>query len=113
MDVGVHVFDVARFLMGEIAELSCRTQRVREDIRGEDMASALLTFANGATGLVEASYSSFLADDPFPETMITIEGGKGSVSLERGYRVSVRSGDEVRRYVSEPGGPSWAERPWH
>jgi D-apiose dehydrogenase len=113
MDIGVHVFDVARFLMGEITELSCRAQKVRADVRGEDMATALVGFANGAMGLVEASWGSFLARDPFPETLISVEGTAGTVVLEQGYQLSVRAGDEVSFRSVEPEPPTWAERPWH
>jgi predicted dehydrogenase len=112
-DIGVHVFDVARFLMGEITDLSCRVQRVRGDVRGEDMASALVGFASGAMGLVEASWSSFLPEDPFPEVLLTIEGTQGSVVLDRHFQIKCRSGGDVRSYSAEPPCHSWAVRPWH
>lgn len=113
MDNGVHVFDVARFLMGEIESLSCRTQRVRTDVRGEDMATALVAFASGAMGVVEVSWSSFVPADPFPETLIAVEGTHGSVVLDRHYQLSVRSHESVRSHSVEPVGPPWAQRPWH
>jgi predicted dehydrogenase len=112
-DIGVHIFDVARFLMGEITDLTCRVQHVRPDVRGEDMASALVSFASGAMGLIEASWSSFVTDDPFPETLITIEGTRGSVALDRHYVIKVRSGAKSREFSAEPACPSWGERPWH
>lgn len=112
-DIGVHLFDVARFLLGEIATLSCRVQRVRHDVRGEDMASALVGFSSGAIGLVEASWSSFLADDPFPETLISVEGTLGSVILDRHYQIRLRTSHAVSSYSVEPSAPSWGERPWH
>jgi predicted dehydrogenase len=112
-DIGVHIFDVARFLMGEITDLSCRVQRLRPDVRGEDMASALVSFSSGAMGLIEASWSTFLTDDPFPETLISVEGTQGSVVLDRHYAIKVRSGTETREYSAEPACPAWGERPWH
>jgi predicted dehydrogenase len=112
-DIGVHVFDVARFLMGEIADLSCRTQRVRADVRGEDMSSALLGFSSGAIGLVEASWSSFLPEDPFPEVLVAVEGTSGSIILDRHYRINLRSGTEVREFSAEPPCPPWGAPPWH
>jgi predicted dehydrogenase len=112
-DIGVHIFDVARFLMGEITDLSCRVQRLRPDVRGEDMASALASFASGAIGLIEASWSTYLTDDPFPETLISVEGTQGSVVLDRQFAIKVRSGTESREFSAEPACPSWGERPWH
>jgi predicted dehydrogenase len=113
MDNGVHVFDVARFLMGEIEGLSCQMQRVRPDVRGEDMASALVRFASGAMGVVEASWGSFLPEDPFPETLIAVEGDRGSVLLDRHYAIRVRSQETLREFSAEPACPPWGERPWH
>ena len=77
------------------------------------MASALVGFANGAMGLIEASWSSFLPVDPFPETLIAVEGTEGSVILDRHYQIQLRSGRDVRTYSAEPSRPSWGERPWH
>lgn len=113
MDVGVHVLDVARFLLGEIDSLSCRTQQVRTGIRGEDMASVLVGFASGAMGVVEASYSSFAADDPFPETLVRIEGERGSITLDRGYRISLFVDGVETVKQAEPPCPDWGEPPWH
>ena len=113
MDIGVHVLDVARFLMGEITELSCRTQQVRTDVRGEDMATVLAGFEGGGMGVIGASWGSFLPDDPFPETLIEVDGRDGSVLLDRHYKISVRSGDTVEHRDAEPACPSWGERPWH
>lgn len=112
-DIGVHVLDVTRFLMGEISDLSCRTQHVRSDVRGEDMATVLIGFENGGAGVVGASWSSFLPDDPFPETMIEVNGSKGAVILDRHYRISVRSGADVERIDGEAACPTWGGKPWH
>lgn len=113
MDSGVHVFDVARFLMGEIRGLSCLTQTVRADVRGEDMASSLVSYESGAMGVVECSYGSFLPDDPFPETLVAVEGSDGSIVLDRHYRLSIRVGDSVQTHSVEPECPVWGIRPWH
>jgi len=58
-DLGSHVIDIARFFCGEIAEVTCRT---RNDLRGlesqvDDLATALLNFRSGATGVLEASWA--------------------------------------------------------
>ena len=42
LDLGVHMLDVARFLMGEASRLYCQTQSVKPGIRGEDMATIVL-----------------------------------------------------------------------
>jgi D-apiose dehydrogenase len=58
LDLGVHMLDVARFLMGEASRLYCQTQSIKPGIRGEDMATILLQHESGATSVVEASYAS-------------------------------------------------------
>ena len=112
-DLGVHVLDVARFLLGEATRIQCEVQSVKPGIAGEDMASMLLRHANGAMSVVECSYASQLADDPFPETMISVEGSDGAVTLGPGYRIAVRGGGKTRRLNAEPELLSWATKPWH
>ena len=41
-DVGIHMLDLARFFMGEVARISCETQRRNPKLRGEDTATMLL-----------------------------------------------------------------------
>ena len=112
-DVGVHVLDVARFLMGEAVRVQCETQSVKPGLAGEDMATCLLRHASGAISVIECSYASKLADDPFPETMITVEGTEGAVALSRGNEIAVKSGATIRRFNATPPVLPWAAPPWH
>jgi predicted dehydrogenase len=66
LDLGVHMLDVVRFLMGEATRLYCQAQSVKPGIRGEDMATIVLEHASGATTVVECSYASPIHPDPFP-----------------------------------------------
>ena len=81
LDLGVHMLDVARFLMGEAARLYCQTQSVRPGIPGEDMATITLQHAGGATSVVECSYASPIHPDPFPQLTVQVEGTAGSLCL--------------------------------
>ena len=56
MDMGLHLFDVARFLMGDVAQLACMTQRLNPIVRGEDAFTALLRHRSGAVTSVECSF---------------------------------------------------------
>ena len=80
-DVGVHVLDVTRFLLGEAERVYCETQSVRPNIAGEDMATVLLRHISGAISVVECSYASALPEENFPQTLIVVEGSSGSVRL--------------------------------
>jgi predicted dehydrogenase len=112
-DLGVHVLDVARFLMGEVETLTARTQRVDPRVRAEDVATMLLGHTSGATSVVEASYASRFRVDPFPETLIDLEGPDGSVRLGQHFRLTIVDRDGAEEQDVSPRLLPWAERPWH
>jgi D-apiose dehydrogenase len=57
-DLGIHLLDLARYFIGEVASLMCHTQRVNPKIKGEDVATIMLKMTSGATCLLTASYAS-------------------------------------------------------
>ncbi len=113
MDVGLHLFDVARFFMGEVASLSCTTQSVNPEVRGEDMFTALMQMESGATCVCDCSFYSRYSPEPFPNTAALIEGDLGALVLDRWNRLTVHtaSGAEVRDV--DPEVPAWGAKPWH
>jgi predicted dehydrogenase len=99
-DMGSHVLDVARFLFGEAQNLYCRTSRVHTDIKGEDVATVMLEMG-GATVICELGYAeNFLERDRFPETLIFVEGQRGSIELapDLWLRITTADGTHSRRY---------------
>lgn len=112
-DLGIHILDIARFLFGDVATLAAATQRVNPRIRGEDVATMLLTHAGGVTSVVDCSYASQLPRESFPETLLEIEGAAGSLRLDAGYRLAVHAGGATREIDASPPLLGWAERPWH
>ena len=112
-DLGVHVLDVARFLLGEVVTLTARTHRVSPHVKAEDAATMLLGHESGATSVVEASYGSWFHDDPFPETLIDVEGPDGSVRLGQGYALVIAGQDGSETHDVSPPLLPWAEKPWH
>jgi D-apiose dehydrogenase len=113
LDLGVHMLDVARFLMGEATSLYCQSQSVKPGIAGEDKATILLKHAGGATSLVEASYASPASPDPFPELFLQVEGSRGSLRVDTGYRMTVLSAGEVSVEDVSPAMLPWSTPPWH
>ncbi len=67
-DLGIHILDIARFLLGDVATLTARMARVNPRIKGEDVATMLLGHENGVTSIVDCSYATRLPVEPFPET---------------------------------------------
>lgn len=110
MDMGSHLLDTARFLFGEAAELYCQTQRVHTDIRGEDVATVVLRTKEDATVVVEMGYAeNYLERECFPQTVIFVEGAKGSAELAPDYwvRVTTAAGTHARRVP--PPRYAWAD----
>jgi D-apiose dehydrogenase len=113
LDLVIHLLDVARYLLGEVRRLTARTASIRPGIMGEDAAVLMLDHEDGATCVVDATYESRQEVDPFPETLIEIDGNAGSIRLGQGYELILtgRRGTE-RRDVSPTLLPG-ASRPWH
>jgi predicted dehydrogenase len=112
-DLGIHTLDIARYILGDVTALTARTKRVNPKIKGEDVATILLDHESGATSIVDVSYASKLATEPFPQTLIEIDGSKGSLRLGEGYRLEVTNGAGTTVADVSPKLLYWASRPWH
>lgn len=111
-DLGIHILDIARFVMGDASSIACRIQRINQGIKGEDVATMLLSHA-GATSVVDCSYATRLPVDPFPQTLVEVDGDKGSIRLAEGYRLTVHGPEGTRELDAAPALLPWAQRPWH
>ncbi len=80
-DLGIHLLDMSRFLLGEMRNICCNIRTVNKDIKGEDVANILMEAENGTSCFIEMSFASILEKDYFLETLIMIEGAKGSIYL--------------------------------
>lgn len=113
MDVGLHLFDVARFLLGDARDVHCRTQSLKPGIAGEDAFVATLGHESGAVTSVECCFFSKIAPDPFPQTLAWIEGTEGTLELTGDYRLRRHKKGAVEEEDVEPPVPAWGEKPWH
>ncbi len=113
MDVGMHLFDVARFLIGDVASVGCQTQRLNPAVRGEDAFIAALTHDNGAITTIDCSFFDHDAGDVFPQTLARVEGTGGTIELLRGYELREQSHDACTESNLEPPVTAWGEKPWH
>ena len=113
MDVGLHLFDLARHLVGEARTLSCRTQRLNPRVKGEDAFTALVGHDNGATSVVDCSFYSKLTPHRFPQTTAWIEGDRGTIDLDENFRMTLHSPEGRQSFDLEPPVPSWGSKPWH
>ena len=58
LDLGVHVADLAIWIMGEVDSVSGQVGILAKQIEVEDTGAMILQFKSGAIGVVEASWSS-------------------------------------------------------
>jgi len=112
-DLGCHLFDLARSWFGEAQSVYCRTSQVHEGIAGEDVATAMFSMGS-ATVTVNMAYAGTpLERECFPETLVFIEGDRGSIEVAPGcvVRVTTKSGTEattVRPPAYEWANPKYA-----
>ena len=112
MDVGLHLFDVARSLMGEARDVACATQRRDPDVAGEDSFTALLTHAAGVS-VCDCTFDATLDPEPFPGVAVTVEGDAGTVAVDAFGRLVLARRDGRTVEDAAPSPPPWGEAPWH
>jgi predicted dehydrogenase len=113
LDLGVHVVDVARYLLGEVERVSCETQRRNAKVKAEDTATMLLRHTSGAVSVVECTYESRKEPDPFPETLVEIEGPRGALVTKPGYRMELTVDGKMTASEFDIPLLHWANKPWH
>jgi len=113
LDLGIHLLDILRVLMGEVVSVQCQTQRVNPRMVGEDVATALFRHESGAVSVVDCSYASKVEPDLFPQTLLKVEGEKGSLELHADYRLRIVSEGKVSECSVEPNLLPWSAKPWH
>lgn len=113
MDVGLHLFDLVRHLVGDAQTLSCRTQRLNPIVRGEDAFTALIGHGGGATSVVDCSFFSKLTPHRFPQTTAVIEGETGAIELGEDFVMTVHGPEGRSTVCVEPDAPAWGGKPWH
>jgi predicted dehydrogenase len=108
----VHVLDCARRIMGEVTHLTAETQRRNPRLVGEDTATILLRHAGGGVSVVDCTYEARALPDPFPETLVRVEGPKGCIVLRAGGRIEVTEAGTLRDLAPDYPNPAWVEPRW-
>jgi predicted dehydrogenase len=104
-DLGSHIVDIARYLVGEIASVSARVRTFVPGREVDDQFVATVEFENGAIGTVEASR---LARGRLNSNAFEVNGSKGSLAfdVERLNELEVAGTKSFRRVlVTEPDHP--------
>lgn len=106
-DLGVHLLDTARYFFGEAAYLYAQTSRVTPGVKGEDVATVLITFKNACRCTIELSVATRQEIPHFPQTLVHIEGSRGVISLKENYQISVVTDGGVEIVDASPQLFSW------
>jgi UDP-N-acetyl-2-amino-2-deoxyglucuronate dehydrogenase len=81
MNQGIHQIDLLLWFMGPVREVVAKTTAIgHEGLEVEDLACALLTFENGAMGVIEGSTATW----PGHAARVEIHGSDGSAVIEDG-----------------------------
>ncbi len=78
MNQSIHSIDLLQWLMGPVQRIQAYTDTLVHSIETEDVAVAILRFANGAIGTISATTGGY----PGAVTRIEVFGDKGSAIIE-------------------------------
>jgi predicted dehydrogenase len=98
LDNGCHLFDLARFLCGDVSDVFARIATRKFDVEVEDTAVTSLGFTSGAMGEVEVAWTATGWQEAF-----WVWGTQGALECDH----LAGTGDLIRRYRSDAN-TSWA-----
>jgi D-apiose dehydrogenase len=84
LEMGCHMIDTARFLLGEVEAVHAATGRFGTGHPGEDVATLSLTFVGGALGLLDMSWCAppDLARPEWALNETVVEGTSGALKVQ-------------------------------
>jgi predicted dehydrogenase len=107
-DLGAHVIDLARYLVGEITAVSAEVRTFFPGREVDDSFEAVASFANGAVGTVEATRFAAGRKNAFSWE---INGTKGSLGFDLERLNELQHSEGTRGFrtilVSQPDHPFW------
>lgn len=108
-DIGSHILDTCRYLLGDATHVTCHTATVNRQIKGEDAADVLIRMKNGASCFAEMSYAAVPEKEPFPQTFVQIDGSEGSLSLGWDYEIRLTTPQQTTFFTAAPALYSWTD----
>lgn len=80
MNQAIHNIDLMQWLAGPVASVMARTATLAHTMQTEDTAAAVLTFENGALGVIQGATSCWPGD----RARVELRGDRGTIVLEEG-----------------------------
>ena len=113
LDVGIHLYDLARFFMGEAHSVYTINQNTNKKFKGETAFTSLLRHSNKSVSIVDASISSIKKPDCFAQTLITLECKNGTAILDYNYNITIHKNKKKLKVVAQPKKYKWTKKPWN
>ncbi len=80
MNQAIHNIDLIQWLVGPVSSVIGRVATLAHEMETEDTASAVLTFENGALGVIQGATSCWPGDP----ARVELHGDRGTIALEEG-----------------------------
>jgi predicted dehydrogenase len=85
MNQAIHTVDLLLWLFGDVIRVQAQKRTALHEIEAEDTLTALLEFANGATGVLQAATSVY----PGYPRRVELTGEQGTIAIEHDRLVAV------------------------
>ena len=112
LDVGIHLFDLSRFFMGEAKSIYTVNQNTNNKFKGETDFISLIRNKNKSITIVDASISSIKKPDRFAQTLVNLEFSNGSIDLDYNYKITLHKNNKKKIYDGKPKKYKWISKPW-
>ncbi len=112
LDVGIHLFDLSRFFMGEAKSIYTVNQNTNNKFKGETDFISLIRNRNNSITIVDASISSIKKPDRFAQTLVNLEFSNGSIDLDYNYKITLHKNNKKKIYDGKPKKYKWISKPW-
>ncbi|MBT4952425.1 MAG: Gfo/Idh/MocA family oxidoreductase [Pelagibacteraceae bacterium] len=112
LDVGIHLYDLSRFFLGEADSVYTVNQNTNKKFRGETAFTSLIRHQNTSVSIIDASISSIKTPDRFAQTLINIEYTNGSIDLDYDYKITVHKKGIKKSHSANPKKLKWTSKPW-
>jgi UDP-N-acetyl-2-amino-2-deoxyglucuronate dehydrogenase len=104
MNQAIHNIDLLQWLAGPVTSVFGRTATLAHQMEAEDTATAVLTFASGALGVIQGATSTWPGDP----ARVELRGDQGTIVLEEGrivvWKLADASPEEEEAMLNLEGG---------
>jgi len=112
LDVGIHLYDLSRFFLGEATSVYTINQNTNKKFKGETAFTSLVRHESGGVSIIDASISSIKTPDRFAQTLVNLEYANGSLDLDYDYNITVHKKGLKKLHKGNPKKLKWISRPW-